>query len=86
MKLEELQVYQLSMELGEQIWNIVSNWNYFGKDTIGKQLVRSADSIAANLSEGFGRFFLKKKGSFVIILEAHYSKPKPGLPKLIIEN
>ncbi|HSW54336.1 MAG TPA: four helix bundle protein [Ignavibacteriaceae bacterium] len=60
MKLEELQVYQLSMELGEKIWEIVINWDYFLKDTIGKQLVRAIDSVAANLSEGFGRFFYKE--------------------------
>ena len=64
MKLEELQVYQLSMELGEQVWGIVSKWNYFERDTIGKQLVRSADSVAANLSEGFGRFHFKETKNF----------------------
>lgn len=37
MKLEELQVYQLSMEIAEQIWNIVIKWNYLEKDTVGKQ-------------------------------------------------
>jgi len=57
MKLEELQVYQLAMQTAEKIWNIVINWNYFEKDTVGKQLVKAADSIASNLSEGFGRFF-----------------------------
>jgi four helix bundle protein len=60
MKLEELQVYQLSMDLGDKIWEIVVNWDYFLKDTVGKQLVRAADSVAANLSEGFGRFFYKE--------------------------
>jgi len=60
MQLEELQVYQLSMELGDKIWEIVISWDYFLKDTIGKQLVRFADSVAANLSEGFGRFFYKE--------------------------
>jgi len=64
MNLEELQVYQLSMELGEKIWNIVAKWNYFEKDTVGKQLVKSADSIAANLSEGFGRYFYKENRQF----------------------
>jgi four helix bundle protein len=54
MKLKELQLYQLSMDLGEQIWIVVNKWNYFEKDTIGKQLVRSANSVPANLSEGFG--------------------------------
>jgi four helix bundle protein len=53
-KLKELQLYQLSMDLGEQIWIVVNKWNYFEKDTIGKQLVRSANSVPANLSEGFG--------------------------------
>jgi four helix bundle protein len=48
------------MELGDKIWEIVINWDYFLKDTIGKQLVRAADSVAANLSEGLGRFFYKE--------------------------
>ena len=64
MKLEELQVYHLSMEVGEKVWNIVSDWNYFDRDTIGKQLVRSIDSVAANLSEGFGRFHYKDSKNF----------------------
>jgi len=51
MKLDELQVYQLSMELGEKIWNHLISWNYFAKDTIGKQLIKAVDSVAANLSE-----------------------------------
>lgn len=64
MELEELRVFKLTMVLGEQIWNVVSGWNYFEKDTIGKQLVRAADSIAANLSEGFGRFHYKEAKNF----------------------
>ena len=51
MRLEELRVYTLSMETGEKVWNIVTGWNYFEKDTVGRQLVRAVDSVAANLSE-----------------------------------
>jgi hypothetical protein len=29
MKLEELQVYNLSMEMGEKIWDIVNEWDHF---------------------------------------------------------
>ena len=64
MKLEELQVYKLSMEIAEKIWTLVIQWDYFTKDTIGKQLVRAADSIAANLSEGFGRYHFKENTNF----------------------
>lgn len=35
---------------------MVMKWDYFAKDTIGKQFVRAVDSIAANLSEGYGRY------------------------------
>ena len=52
---EKLDVYKLSEQLSDIIWNIVVEWNYFEKDTVGKQLVRSADSIGANIAEGSGR-------------------------------
>ncbi len=64
MRLEELRVYALSMEMGEKVWNIVVGWNYFEKDTVGKQLVRAVDSVAANLSEGFGRYHYKETINF----------------------
>ena len=59
-----MKVYTLSIEVGEKVWSIVDKWNYFEKDTIGKQLIRSTDSIAANLSEGFGRYHYKEKKNF----------------------
>ena len=64
MKLEELQVYQLAMDIGERVWELVIKWDYFAKDTLGKQLVKPADSVAANLSEGFGRFYYKENRQF----------------------
>ena len=62
--LEDFQVYQLAMDLGENVWSIVLKWDYFCKDTIGKQLVRACDSIAANLSEGLGRYHYKETKNF----------------------
>jgi len=52
---EKLRVYQLSEKLADQIWEIVLGWNNFSRDTVGKQVVRSADSVGANVSEGCGR-------------------------------
>lgn len=62
--LEELKVYTKSMEIGESIWNIVSRWDLFSRDTLGRQWVRSIDSVAANLSEGNGRFHYKETKQF----------------------
>jgi four helix bundle protein len=52
---ENLRVYKLAEELADLIWEIVSKWDYFAKDTVGKQIVKSADSIGANIGEGYGR-------------------------------
>jgi hypothetical protein len=39
LKPEDLQAYQMSMKFGEDVWQIVNNWDYFAKDTLGKQLL-----------------------------------------------
>src|SRR6185503_5956339 len=62
---EKLQVYQLSEKIADNIWNIVVTWNTFARDTVGKQIVRSADSIWANIAEGSGRGSLVDNRRFV---------------------
>ena len=81
MKLEELNVYKLSMEIAESIWEIVLKWDYFQKDTMGKQLVRAADSIAANLSEGFGRYHYKENVNFSYYSRGSLFETKTWLTK-----
>lgn len=81
MKLEELQVYQISMEIGEKVWNIVIKWDYFTKDTLGKQLVRSMDSVAANISEGFGRYHYKDSKKFLYYSRGSLYETKTWLTK-----
>lgn len=53
---EKLHGYKLSESLADGIWFIVVTWDYLAKDTVGKQIVRSADSIGANIAEGTGNF------------------------------
>ncbi|MEG4024550.1 four helix bundle protein [Microcoleus sp. S13C4] len=48
---QELRVYKLSERLADEIWQTVKTWEPFAKDTIGKQIVRSADSVGANIAE-----------------------------------
>lgn len=81
MKLEELRVYQLSMSIAEEIWNIVIIWDFFAKETIGKQLVKSVDSVAANLSEGYGRFFYKESKQFCYYSRGSLYETKTWLTK-----
>jgi len=79
MNIEDLKVYELSMDVGEKIWTIGTKWGYFEKDTIGKQLVRAVDSVSANLSEGFGRYHFKKRKISATIQGVPCMKQKHGL-------
>ncbi len=76
---ENLQVYQLSERLADSIWDIVLDWPAFAKDTVGKQIVRSADSIGANISEGVGRGSHADNKRFVRIARGSLNETKHWL-------
>ncbi len=61
---ENLRVYQLSEELSDSIWEIASNWDAFNRDTVGKQIVWSADSVGANIAEGTVRYGVQDNKRF----------------------
>ncbi len=63
-RLEDLEIYQLALEIGEIVWAIVEKWEYFSKKTLGAQFVDAADSISANIAEGYGRYFYKDRKLF----------------------
>ena len=62
--INDLEIHREAMRIGEVVWDLVADWSFFAKDTVGKQVVRSADSIAANLSEGYGRYHYKENQKF----------------------
>ncbi len=64
LKLSDLSSYKVAFFLSNYVWKIVLKWDYFSKDTVGKQFVRAIDSISANIAEGFGRYGKKDKIKF----------------------
>src|SRR5215218_8394556 len=79
--LETLEVYQMAEEFSDPIWNKVNEWDYFVKDTIGKQLVRAADSISANITEGYGRYYYKESKQFYFYARGSIQETKAWLSK-----
>ncbi len=81
MKLEDLIVYKLAMEIGDEVYFLVEKWESFQKWTTGKQLVEAADSIAANISEGYGRYFYKENRQFQYYSRGSQSETRTWLVK-----
>jgi four helix bundle protein len=74
-----LSVYRLAEDLADRVWRIVLNWPLFSKDTVGKQLVRAADSIGANIAEGSGRKAFQDNRKYVRIARASLNETQHWL-------
>ena len=66
-KASNLIVYQLAEKISNEIWFFVKKWDDFAKHTMGQQIVRSAESVGANIAEGHGRYSYQNNQRFVKI-------------------
>lgn len=76
---EQLEVYQLAEKLADEAWSVVQTWNTFARDTVGKQMVRAADSVGANIAEGNGRGSYQDNRRFVRIARGSLNETKHWL-------
>ena len=83
---EKLEIYQLAEKLADEIWFIVKDWDNFAKDTIAKQIVRSADSVGANIAEGNGRFNYKDNRRFIKIARGSLNETRHWLRRAYTRN
>ncbi len=86
LRVEDLEIYQMAEDLSDRIWDICLGWDYYKRDTVGKQLVRAADSISANLAEGHGRFHFKDRLNFCYYARGSLEETKTWLSKAIRRN
>ncbi|MBI5708130.1 MAG: four helix bundle protein [Armatimonadetes bacterium] len=54
--MEELDFFVRLEAILDEMWDQVVTWDWFAKRVVGVQMMSAADSIAANLVEGDGRF------------------------------
>ena len=83
---ENLRIYQLSEKVADSVWEIVSSWNRLSQDTVGKQLIRAADSIGANIAEGVGRWGLQDQKRFIYIARGSVNETKHWLRRAFKRN
>ncbi len=64
LKLNDIEAYKIAFKISNYVWDLIIKWEYFAKDTVGKQFVKTIDSISANIAEGFRRYNKKDKIKF----------------------
>jgi four helix bundle protein len=83
---EKLDVYKLSENLADIIWDIVKEWDSFSKNSVGMQLVRACDSIGANIAEGTGKGSAGDNKRFARIARGSLFESKHWLRRALKRN
>ena len=52
---KELDVYKRASALFPKVYRIVRSWNQFDQRELGSQIIRAANSIHANIAEGYSK-------------------------------
>jgi four helix bundle protein len=76
---ETLRVYQLAERLADEIWEIVVKWDHLAKNTVGQQIVKSADGIGSCIAEGSGRGTAQDNRRFIGIARGSLYETKHWL-------
>jgi four helix bundle protein len=79
----ELEVYRLAEELSDLIWGAYDQWPAKAQNTLGYQIIRAADSIAANIAEGYGRYTPADRRKFYLYSRGSFEETKAWLRKAI---
>ena len=51
----ELEVYQRSQALFPRVYRLIRSWESLDQRELGSQIIRAANSIHANIAEGYGK-------------------------------
>ena len=76
---ENLKMYQLAEALADEIREIVSKWDHLAKNTVGQQIVESADGVGSCIAEGSGRGTAQDNRRFINIARGSLYETKHWL-------
>ena len=78
LRLEDLDVYNLAENLSDMVWYDFDHGGRKAQTTVGYQIIRSADSVSANISEGYGRYTPADRRRFYLYSRGSFRKRKHG--------
>lgn len=84
--LEETALFQSFEKCSKTVWDEVARWRPFDRDTVGKQVVRSLDSVGANIVEGDGRMSVADGLHFLVIARGSAREASLWLKRAIDRN
>jgi len=79
----EMDVYRLAERLSDMVWEAYDSWDFKAQRTMGIQMIRSSDSIAANIAEGYGRYSPADRKRFYRYARGSFEETKAWLRKAI---
>ena len=82
----ELDVYVLAEKLADRIWDEYDGWGVKARSTMGFQMIRATDSIAANIAEGYGRYTPADRKMFYRFARGSFEETKAWLRKAVRRN
>ena len=82
-KFEDLKALQAAEEVADALWKQIVEWDSSARDTVGKQLVRAADSVGANIAESYGRYHFGEKLKFLYFTRGSLFETKYWLNRLL---
>ncbi|OEU53578.1 MAG: hypothetical protein BA861_05330 [Desulfobacterales bacterium S3730MH5] len=77
----EFDVYILAEKLSDMVWNDFDKLQDKAKRTIGYQFIKSSDSIAVNIAEGYGRYTPADRRRFYFYARGSLEETKAWLRK-----
>jgi four helix bundle protein len=58
---EKLEIYKIARILSAYAWDIFNDLPSYLRFHMGDQILRSADSVGANIAEGHGKYYFKEQ-------------------------
>ena len=82
LELHNLNAHKLSCEYARKSWIIYEKLNWQLKKIIGDQMIRSVDSVRANIAESYGRYHYLDKNKFYYFVRGSLLESKHWIDRL----